>query len=350
MLQKYIDICKEETGVDLAVTDIKGNMIAGTYASDKELPKKYTETPDGRYRVYASGKGADTAAVMLSGWIQIRNALMDEEGAVDETEAFWLRLMKETVRRNASEEEAAGMQRLTEEYGRGAEKIGIDPEVKRIVYLLEIGKGQNNTELNSAAVELLKQMSPDPGKSSIVHGEDGLLIVIREVGGKLSGKKEISQYRIWAEEYVSMINTELMEKVSVAYGNPSETLPEVACSYREALEALNVMGKYYEERTIASYAALDVGGLFYHVPEEIQRRFLREIFGEKETVTLSEKELQMVVKFFEKDLNLTEAAKDLYMHRNTLAYHLKKVQDKTGLDIRKFDDAQKLKLAMMLKI
>ena len=36
------------------------------------------------------------------------------------------------------------------------------------------------------------------------------------------------------------------------------------------------------------------------------------------------------------------------MHRNTLVYRLEKIQKKTGLDVRVFDDALTFKIAMMV--
>ena len=53
--------------------------------------------------------------------------------------------------------------------------------------------------------------------------------------------------------------------------------------------------------------------------------------------------------FFKKDLNLSETARQLYNHRNTLVYRLDKVQRQTGLDLRSFDDAITFKILMELK-
>ena len=53
--------------------------------------------------------------------------------------------------------------------------------------------------------------------------------------------------------------------------------------------------------------------------------------------------------FREKDLNLSDTARQLYIHRNTLVYRLDKVQRQTGLDLRSFDDAVTFKILMELK-
>ena len=52
--------------------------------------------------------------------------------------------------------------------------------------------------------------------------------------------------------------------------------------------------------------------------------------------------------FFDNSLNLSETARKLYIHRNTLVYRLEKVQRAIGLDLRNFDDAVTFKMMMLL--
>ena len=59
-------------------------------------------------------------------------------------------------------------------------------------------------------------------------------------------------------------------------------------------------------------------------------------------------ELITVFTFFDNNLNISETARQLYIHRNTLVYRLEKIQKKTGLDVRVFDDALTFKIAMMV--
>ena len=48
---------------------------------------------------------------------------------------------------------------------------------------------------------------------------------------------------------------------------------------------------------------------------------------------------QTALIFFENNLNITETANQLFIHRNTLIYRLNKLESITGYDIRKFNDA-----------
>ena len=48
-------------------------------------------------------------------------------------------------------------------------------------------------------------------------------------------------------------------------------------------------------------------------------------------------------------MNLSDTARQLYIHRNTLVYRLEKIKKLTGLDLREFDDAITFKVALMVK-
>ena len=52
--------------------------------------------------------------------------------------------------------------------------------------------------------------------------------------------------------------------------------------------------------------------------------------------------------FFQLDCNVSETAKKLYIHRNTLLYRLDKFKQETGLDVRTFNNAVLVKIAMLL--
>ena len=61
------------------------------------------------------------------------------------------------------------------------------------------------------------------------------------------------------------------------------------------------------------------------------------------------KTLFTIHKFFENNLNVSETARKLFVHRNTLVYRLEKIKKLTGLDLREFDDAITFKVALMVK-
>ncbi|WP_420871911.1 helix-turn-helix domain-containing protein [Cohnella rhizosphaerae] len=48
------------------------------------------------------------------------------------------------------------------------------------------------------------------------------------------------------------------------------------------------------------------------------------------------------------DCNVSETAKRLFIHRNTLLYRLDKLKQEAGLDVRSFNDAILVRLLMLL--
>jgi sugar diacid utilization regulator len=66
-----------------------------------------------------------------------------------------------------------------------------------------------------------------------------------------------------------------------------------------------------------------------------------ELFKEEETLTTLET-------FFQLDCNVSETAKRLYIHRNTLLYRLDKIKQESGLDVKSFRDAVLMQLGLLL--
>ena len=77
--------------------------------------------------------------------------------------------------------------------------------------------------------------------------------------------------------------------------------------------------------------------------------FIKEIFDGKSPDEFDEETLQTINMFFDNSLNVSETARQLFVHRNTLVYRLEKLDKSTGLDIRKFDDALTFKIALMVE-
>lgn len=84
------------------------------------------------------------------------------------------------------------------------------------------------------------------------------------------------------------------------------------------------------------------------LPQDLGRRYHAILFNRKTQRLFSDEMLQTIDMFFRKDLNLSDTARQLYIHRNTLVYRLDKIQRQTGLDLRKFDDAITFKTLLLL--
>ena len=88
--------------------------------------------------------------------------------------------------------------------------------------------------------------------------------------------------------------------------------------------------------------------LIHQLPASLCTMFLNEVFDEDVADDFEDEELVTVYTFFDNNLNISETARQLYVHRNTLVYRLEKIQKRTGLDVRVFEDALTFKIAMMV--
>ena len=112
--------------------------------------------------------------------------------------------------------------------------------------------------------------------------------------------------------------------------------------------ALDVGKIFYEKQTVLAYSELGIGRLIHQLPVSLCEMFLNEVFTKNTIDQLDEETLSTVNLFFENSLNISETARKMYVHRNTLVYRLEKILKNTGLDVRVFDDALTFKIAMMV--
>ena len=142
---------------------------------------------------------------------------------------------------------------------------------------------------------------------------------------------------------------ELGIKCVIGISTNAHHLRELADRYKEAQVAIEV-GKVFEnEKPVIHYDNLGIGRIIYQLPTTLCEMFLSEAFKKNPIEALDEDTLDTINRFFENNLNVSETARKLYVHRNTLVYRLEKVKKITGLDLREFEDAILFKVAVMVK-
>lgn len=81
--------------------------------------------------------------------------------------------------------------------------------------------------------------------------------------------------------------------------------------------------------------------VFEEIIESIDSECKKELINEfnKGLKKIDNDMIKTIDGFFKCGLNLSEASKELYIHRNTLIYRIEKLQKYTGFDIRNFNEA-----------
>ncbi len=83
------------------------------------------------------------------------------------------------------------------------------------------------------------------------------------------------------------------------------------------------------------------------IPEPVRTRFMEEMAGRQDLFADPET-VSTLDAFFAMDCNVSETAKRLFIHRNTLLYRLDKLKQEAGLDVRSFNDAVLVRIMLLL--
>lgn len=344
VIQSCLDDLKTITKVDLAVVDVEGVMVAKNsdrFEQNVEFVTEFAASPAGSQvlqgcqylKIYDE---EDPVYVLLCG--DSSEEYMIGKIAVSNIQNLITAYKERFDRNNFFQNLILDNLLLVDIYNR-AKKLHIEIQKPRVVLLLEIPAGKENY-----AMEFLKSMFSAQSGDYVTAVDENTLIVIKQVEAKDSYAEVVEV----AETTVAMMNTEAMINVRVAYGTIVEELKEVSKSYKEAKMALDVGKIFYAEKTVTAYSTLGIGRLIYQLPINLCEMFIEEIFGGKVPEELDEETLTTINTFLENNLNVSETSRQLYVHRNTLLYRLEKLEKYTGLDIRIFDDALTLKIALMV--
>lgn len=220
-----------------------------------------------------------------------------------------------------------------------AKKMRIPVEQKRIVFLIE-----PKNEGDNLVLETMKGLYATGTKDFVTAVDEKHIILVKALEATEGYEKAAQIARVVTDT----LNTEAMVSVRVAAGTIIEELKDVSRSYKEAQMALEVGRVFYADKNVLAYNELGIGRLIHQLPPSLCRMFLDEVFQNGEAESFDEEELATVYTFFDNNLNISETARQLYIHRNTLVYRMEKIQKKTGLDVRVFEDALTFKIAMMV--
>ncbi len=144
---------------------------------------------------------------------------------------------------------------------------------------------------------------------------------------------------------------ELGKTVKVFVGSTVKNFLEVQKSYEQAKYAEKCAEILNDGRGAYAYNEFLLNKIFEDLSDEKLSEYLSslsisgvgEIFKDSELMQTGDC-------FLRNNLNISETAREMYIHRNTLIYRLEKIEKLTGLDIKKFSDAVNFKVLYNLYI
>ena len=221
-----------------------------------------------------------------------------------------------------------------------AKELHFATDAPRAVFLMrQVGS------LDVATVDVLSGMFPDKQQDFVLSINESDIAVVKQLE-KEATAKELEKMAAAME---AMLKKELSVSVVIGIGTVACHLRELADAYKEAQTAIEVGKVFDTEKSISNYENLGIGRLIYQLPTTLCDIFLTEVFKKNSIDSLDQETLFTINKFFENNLNVSEASRKLFVHRNTLVYRLEKIKKLTGLDLRQFDHAIVFKVALMVR-
>ena len=222
-----------------------------------------------------------------------------------------------------------------------AKELHVAAEVPRGVFVIRL----IDERMENIPLDVVQNLFPDRQNDFVLSVGEADVALIHQMS-ESAGAKELEKVAAQIEE---ALRVDGESRVFVGVGTMAVHLRDLAKSYKEAQIAIEVGKVFDTERYIINYENLGIGRLIYQLPTTLCEMFLQEVFKKNPIDALDQETLFTIYKFFENNLNVSETARKLFVHRNTLVYRLEKIKKLTGLDLREFDDAITFKVALMVK-
>ncbi|HIT65653.1 MAG TPA: helix-turn-helix domain-containing protein [Candidatus Merdisoma merdipullorum] len=343
LIQQSLNHVKAAARTELCVLDTNGMIVATTLNIEK-ISKEIIENficsqvesqvfqgyyffkifEEGRLRYILISKGGDSYAMGKLEAAQIET-LVCSGGSRPDKKAFFKNLLLDEAF-------------ITDIYIQ-AKRLHVRVEIQRTVYLIEF-QNERSAELG----RILNEFADKTRNDVIVELDERTIAFIRE---SHAGNTEGSGAET-ARLLVDLLNSEAMIQVRIGYSRTADNLKELSKAYKEARTAILVGEIFYPDNTVCAYESLGLGRLIYQLPMSLCEMYIKEVFGEQKLESLDKETLNTIKIFFKNNLNVSETARQLYTHRNTLVYRLERIQKKMGLDIRVFEDAMMFRIGMLV--
>jgi len=166
------------------------------------------------------------------------------------------------------------------------------------------------------------------------------------------------------ENYMNRLNKALKEiqqeikkringlSVSIGIGNSYSDLKMMKQSLNEAEIAINSAKCQGLDDTITKYKDIGIYGLLFSIENKnVLKNYYQDVLGliiENDNKNKDISFIQILETYLNENCNITVAAEKLFLHRNTLKYRIKKIEELLDCDLHNFDDCIKVKIALYI--
>lgn len=220
----------------------------------------------------------------------------------------------------------------------GVKKFGLS-NLKCFVLLISVDKGDI-----SEITDIITYYGSDDN--------DIVLCINDKVCAFIKFIDEVSDDYRSAKDFSGFLATSVFEEtginVCISIGNTC-LVEKVSLSFNQALSAhllsknTNIKGK------IHTYKDFIFSNIVNSLPQEQLKDYLQTLIDFDSAIFDNAENVDIAEEFLANNLNISETARKLYLHRNTLINKLDKIEKETGLNLRNFEDAVTFRLITNIK-
>lgn len=184
------------------------------------------------------------------------------------------------------------------------------------------------------ALEIIRQLYIEQDVISFIYSDNIIIMGVFD---------EIEDH---ARSIRESIISDLYCKCYVGFGNSINNISDIPKAYNEAKKSI-ILGKaFHIADDIFCYNKMLFENIVFNinssVKQELMDRF-KSKFDDFDTEIIT-----TIEEFVNSGLNISDAARKLYIHRNTLIYRLDKIKKETGFDIREFREVTVFIIAFLV--
>ena len=216
-------------------------------------------------------------------------------------------------------------------------------------FIGELGTGREELEtqkLRNNIMELVRTNFATCEQDMLTFSSGDHVVVLKSIVDGPGDENWASQLRESCAKLQERLSP-IVGGITIGIGRPVASPSGIRASYAEAFSACHAGKRLWGPGRIYFVDDLGVAELIREIPAGTRRRFVERIIGrllENDT----EKLLTTLDTYFKCDCDLQRTSANLFIHRNTLVYRLRKIRELTGLEPRLFSDAMQLQMALML--
>ncbi|MBM7571120.1 PucR family transcriptional regulator [Aquibacillus albus] len=205
-----------------------------------------------------------------------------------------------------------------------------------------------NQRKNESIFEYIEdELKVFPVRTHFFTKGDGCFLLM-----KITDASQINSPVIPALEQIqSKIRRQFNTSISFGLSNISTNLLHVKNAYKEAKDSLQAGLLSGKENFIQSYRTKGIMELLRIIPVEDLKDFYQHALNQLASLEFKEDKalLQTLFVYLESHCQISETAKRLYVHRNTVVYRLEKCEELLGRKLHDPETTLQLRIALQIK-